>query len=51
MHRNIPDEVVSPMDFGVRFPDEEAARKYIEERRNKGKPPVCPDGCTPYTAC
>jgi transposase-like protein len=42
MHRNIPDEVVSPMDFGVRFPDEEAARKYIEERRNKGKPPVCP---------
>jgi transposase-like protein len=42
MQRNIPDEeVVSPMDFGVRFFNEEAAREYLEELRWGGKP-VCP---------
>jgi len=39
---NISDiDVVSPIDFGLRIPDNEAAREYLEWRRWGGKP-VCP---------
>ena len=42
MQRNIPDEeVVSPMDFGMRFSSEEAAREYLEQLRWGGNP-ICP---------
>ena len=49
MEKHTYAEIVSPMDFGARFPNEESAREYLEWRR-WGDNPVCPACGSPAKA-